>query len=438
MEQALRSYRTQKAAALSVPSYCVFTNSELDAIVAACPRSTAELQRIKGFGSSKVQKFGADIVGICSSGLSRPPASALPPPTPVTSTPSPRNGELSSALQAYRKRTAGTLSQPAYCIFSNAELDAIVATCPRSTAELQRIKGFGSGGKLQKFGADIIAICQSPSALPPAPKADDNGEEDERPLSKRKLPNFSGGSGSSSQAVARPKLAQAAPLPPPPKVERSALNEEQCRAADLVLQGANAFLTGAAGVGKSFLLRFIIQELEGSQPGQVAVCAPTGIAASHVQGVTVHSWSGIGLGKGSAHTLLQKVMSNGAAVDRWLKAKTLVIDEISMLDSGLMDALDLIGRTARGVPQLPFGGLQLVLCGDFFQLPPVSLGDYGAGFAFESAAWTKAKVQTIELKTSERPPDQLHKSHRSSCHAHACAHSLTSPCVPVPSRPAVE
>ena len=416
LSSALQTYRKNKSAQLSTPAYCVFTNAELDAIVAACPRSIAELQRIRGFGSSKVAKFGSDIVALCNSGLNRPPASALPEPMRLqaaASTPSPRVGVdsgLSSTLTAYRKQQSAALGHPAYCIFTNAELDAIVAACPRSIAELQRIRGFGSS-KVAKFGSDIVALCNSgglsrpPSSAQPPSSTQDDGEEDERPLSKRKLPNFaqfSGGSSSSSQSSSRPKLAQVAPTPPAPTVERSALNDEQRTAADTVLNGANAFLTGAAGVGKSFLLRFIIQELERRQPAMVAVCAPTGIAASHVQGVTIHSWSGIGLGKGSAHTLLQKVMSNDAATERWLKAKTLVIDEVSMLDSALMDALDLIGRTVRGVLSLAFGGLQLVLCGDFFQLPPVSLGNYGAGFAFECAAWSKANVQTIELKTIVR------------------------------------
>ena len=164
----------------------------------------------------------------------------------------------------------------------------------------------------------------------------------------------------------------------------------------------NIFLTGAAGTGKSFLLRHIIQELERRHPGGVAVTAPTGIAASHVGGTTIHSWAGIGLGKGSLDTLRSKVMGNAAACARWTRATVLLLDEASMLDSNLLDALDAIGRAVRGDAGRAFGGLQLVFCGDFFQLPPVSLGQYGARFAFQSNAWRAAAVRTVELRTIVR------------------------------------
>ena len=90
--------------------------------------------------------------------------------------------------------------------------------------------------------------------------------------------------------------------------------------------------------------------------------------------MTIHSWAGIGLGKGPPHSLLQKVMSSSAAVERWRRAAVLVVDEVSMLDSGLVDALDLIGRSARNSHHEPFGGLQLVFCGDFFQVLGLGLG----------------------------------------------------------------
>ena len=78
-----------------------------------------------------------------------------------------------------------------------------------------------------------------------------------------------------------------------------------------------------------------------------------------------------------------------------------------MLDSNLLDALDTIGRHARGAPSQPFGGLQLLFCGDFFQLPPVSLGSYGAGFAFDARAWRQAAVATVELRTVVRQSGDL-------------------------------
>jgi hypothetical protein len=315
--------------------------------------------------------------------------------------------DLETALRLFRSEKAASLGQPAFCVFTNAECDGLVAACPRSTAELARVKGFGKA-KVAKFGADIVRICSaghhrpeprsssiatsSASARPPAP----SGSKPD----KRKLPgNFTLAGGTSAPT------RESTEIPPAPKVApipRSALNPEQLAASERVLSGRNTFLTGAAGVGKSYVLRYMIQELEVRHPAGVAVTASTGIAASHIGGLTVHSWAGIGLGKGSPQALVNKVLSNHAAVQRWIRAKVLVIDEVSMLDSGLLDALDMVGRMARNAPALPFGGLLLVACGDFFQLPPVSLGIGAARFAFEANAWAEARVETIELRTVVR------------------------------------
>eukprot|EP00978_Attheya_sp_CCMP212_P047303 scaffold421301_cov52-Attheya_sp.AAC.13 len=189
--------------------------------------------------------------------------------------------------------------------------------------------------------------------------------------------------------------------PTPPNRSSPPPNAEQKSAADLILSGTNVFLTGAAGVGKSFLLRYVISSLK-ARVGEngVGVTASTGIAATHIEGVTLHSWAGIGLGKGGPAKLLPKVLENKAACNRWRTTKTLVIDEVSMIDGFLFQALDDIGRTVRGSHHLPFGGLQLVLCGDFFQLPPVSLAY--AGFAFQAPAWVNGDITTLELTTIVR------------------------------------
>ena len=135
--------------------------------------------------------------------------------------------------------------------------------------------------------------------------------------------------------------------------------------------------------------RFVIQALrarEGDDEigngGKVAVTAPTGIAATNVSGVTIHSWAGVGLAKGRPQTIIDKVLKSSVACARWRQAVVLVVDEVSMLDSELFDILEATGRAVRG-GQRPFGGLQIVTCGDFYQLPPVKLGEYGKGFAFQ-------------------------------------------------------
>jgi ATP-dependent DNA helicase PIF1 len=159
------------------------------------------------------------------------------------------------------------------------------------------------------------------------------------------------------------------------------LNEEQRIIAKKILLGGNFFLTGSAGTGKSYLLRYIIQELVHAYGnGAVAVTAPTGVAAVNINGQTVHYYSGIGIGKGTHSSLLSKVRKSTAAMERWMLTKVLIIDEVSMLDKSLFETLDYLARSIRGSPK-PFGGIQLILVGDFMQLPPVGPN---AEFCFKS------------------------------------------------------
>jgi len=177
------------------------------------------------------------------------------------------------------------------------------------------------------------------------------------------------------------------------RIEAEDLTEEQQAAAQRALAGESLFLTGAAGTGKSFLLRYLVQELQLMHPNAVAITASTGIAAANIGGQTIHSFSGIGLGKGTARHLLNTVKKSATAVRRWQTTRVLVIDEISMLDGEIFSALEDIAahfRRGNGGPKIPFGGLQLILCGDFLQLPPVQgRGEREKMFCFQTKAWTK-------------------------------------------------
>ena len=187
------------------------------------------------------------------------------------------------------------------------------------------------------------------------------------------------------------------------------LNPEQERVLQLVLTGRNVFLTGSAGVGKSFLLRHIMAVLKArcyTGGDSIAVTASTGIAASHISGITLHSWAGIGIASGrDVPKLIQKVGRNPAALHRWRTTQTLIIDEISMIDGILFGALDALGKAMRGDQGRPFGGIQMILSGDLYQLPPVSLRY--AGFAFSSNAWKHGNIQMAELITVVRQQGDL-------------------------------
>eukprot|EP00038_Savillea_parva_P029528 m.71700 g.71700 ORF g.71700 m.71700 type:complete len:575 (-) comp8731_c0_seq2:571-2295(-) len=188
----------------------------------------------------------------------------------------------------------------------------------------------------------------------------------------------------------------AGPAPPEgelPPVERHQLTQRQCAIADRVLAGQNAFITGAAGTGKSFLFRYIRTQLEQRLGGAVAVTAPTGVAAINVGGVTIHSWAGVGLARGTVEDVCAKVMGNAKACASWRRTKVLMIDEISMLGGRLLTMLAKIGATVRG-QSVPFGGIQVITCGDFFQLPPVGLDKFGETYGFEAPAWSQLAMRT--------------------------------------------
>jgi hypothetical protein len=137
------------------------------------------------------------------------------------------------------------------------------------------------------------------------------------------------------------------------------------------------------------------------------VAAMTGCAALLLgsKAKTLHSWAGIGLGRGTAEALATDILKSPYAKKRWKRADILIVDEISMMPPDLFEKLSQVGKRVRG-GTLPWGGLQLILCGDFYQLPPVSK-DFAAGrFAFESPAWAAAKLTPVLLSRIERQTDQ--------------------------------
>lgn len=164
------------------------------------------------------------------------------------------------------------------------------------------------------------------------------------------------------------------------------LSVSQKRALDAIMQRKSVFFTGAAGTGKSYVIQILRKVLESlNLENKIVFTAPTGVAACNIQGLTIHSWSGVGKASEPLEQLVGMVTRSSHATKRWRDTDILVIDEVSMLPAELFDKLDIIGRRVRNNTN-PFGGLQLILCGDFYQLPPVGLGR-GVSFCFESRAW---------------------------------------------------
>ncbi|MDB5237911.1 MAG: ATPase [Candidatus Kaiserbacteria bacterium] len=176
----------------------------------------------------------------------------------------------------------------------------------------------------------------------------------------------------------------------------------QEEALTILKTGANVFLTGEPGAGKTYTINQYIKWLRerGIQP---SVTASTGIAATHVNGMTIHSWSGIGIKRSLSEWDLDSIMTREKTVARVTSARVLIIDEISMLDATTLDMVDRVVRNVRS-RQDPFGGLQVIFVGDFFQLPPIS-NEGGSIFAFESRSWAAANPLVCYLGEQHRQDD---------------------------------
>lgn len=191
------------------------------------------------------------------------------------------------------------------------------------------------------------------------------------------------------------RAAAAAPAPS----SALALSPEQSAIIDAVVtRGHSVFFTGSAGTGKSVVLRHMVLRLCSKHGAvKVGVTASTGLAACNIGGQTVHKYLHLGLGSGTAHDIATKIKRNGAAKKRWTTLAVLIIDEILMIDRDLFEKIDQVARTLRNSPA-PFGGIQLVCTGDFFQLPPVAKSQ-SARFCFLSPSWRSAIRHTFVLNT---------------------------------------
>ena len=165
---------------------------------------------------------------------------------------------------------------------------------------------------------------------------------------------------------------------------------EQQKAFDKYVQGQNIFITGPGGTGKSALIKYI-QKDAFTRGLNIQVCAMTGCAAVLLEckAKTVHSWSGIGLGNNTVEETVTKIVRNKYRKIMWKEVDILVLDEVSMMSQKIFELLDTVGKIVRKNKSKPFGGIQVIFSGDFYQLPPVPNKDEPdtEKFCFESLLW---------------------------------------------------
>lgn len=190
----------------------------------------------------------------------------------------------------------------------------------------------------------------------------------------------------------------------------------QDEALMILKTGANVFLTGEPGSGKTHTVNAYVEWLR-ERDVEPSITASTGIAATHIGGLTIHSWSGIGIKRALTKYDLDTISQNKRIVDRVGSTRVLIIDEVSMLSADTLQMVDAVCREIR-LDERPFGGMQVVLVGDFFQLPPVvqrpqyneqeSFDAFKTNsvFAFASSAWERLNPLVCYLSEQHRQEDE--------------------------------
>lgn len=186
-------------------------------------------------------------------------------------------------------------------------------------------------------------------------------------------------------------------------MEEPILSPDQLEVMEIFKAGKNICINSAGGCGKSFLISIMKSSAE-STGKQIAITATTGTAAVLLGNgaKTIYAWSGIGIGNGTIENIIKNIKKNGA-YSRWRALDILIIDEISMMGCEIFELLNAIGKQIRkGGSKKSFGGIQLVLCGDFCQLPPIGKE---LRYIFESLDWDAVIYRSVFLTTNHRQSD---------------------------------
>lgn len=184
-------------------------------------------------------------------------------------------------------------------------------------------------------------------------------------------------------------------------VEYDKEDETYLKILTLLKNGENVFLTGFAGTGKSYILNKLKEYFK----KKLTITSTTGIAAVNVKGQTLHSWAGVGLCRNTVYNTVEKIKKRPTQYRQIMNCKILAVDEISMLN---IEAFEYINEVLREVRECndPFGGIQVIFIGDFFQLPPVEKEGEIRHYCFDSPVWDKLDLKNVVLKKNYRQNEE--------------------------------
>lgn len=380
LSDELKRYRSEKAKLLKIPAYCIFNDKSLNEIIKELPTCVEKLQLIYGFGAKRANEFGDDIIKIVLKFLNENP-------------------------EIINNKTEGaqTLVPEVNFNIKNAILSCI-----------REFNGkYGRGG--------IAKILKGSTGLKENDHNNDSINSKYYGLFKQLTLSYITSEIDElikNEMLVTTKVSFGRPiLKINPKYENeidsiaeniilndtNETNDDEniLRVVYLIKQKKNVFITGHAGTGKSYILSKLKEKIP-----KLVITSTTGIAAVNVKGQTIHSWAGIGICNRLIEQTVEKILKKSSVKNQIQKCKILAIDEISMLDIKTFEYVDSVLRQVRSCDE-PFGGIQVLFIGDFFQLPPVEKNENSAQkYCFESKLWEDLDLYTVLLTKNYRQNEE--------------------------------